>query len=193
MTGPYEWNPPPERIAIRCPSCDREAAFEFGELAYVDDREAREKLAKNPACDMFVATGWANNKRTVAVHYPLLDPLRTVELRGQSLRVGTWPDYSASGRFGPQNLGAILCPACGRRARHTLRWPEDAYYACTIKDQRLWAWTREQCFILKDYIASGDRDRHGRGAFPFLLHVPAVFLKAKVRDQVVKKLGRLLT
>ena len=29
MTGPYEWNPMPHRLAVTCPSCQSQGEFEF--------------------------------------------------------------------------------------------------------------------------------------------------------------------
>ena len=55
----------------------------------------------------------------------------------------------------------------------------------------LWAFDRESALVLLDYLRSESRQRDGNWK-TFLLHVPSHFLKKKAREDVSKKLGKLL-
>lgn len=142
---------------------------------------------------MFEALEAGNQRLTVVVHYGLLDPRNTADFAGTSLATGTWRDLRRPDRQGPQGLGAVQCVRCTLRRRHVLRWPADAFYRCEVRGEELWAWTREQCALLRDYVASAVRDREVvRASHPFLAFVPARFLEAKWRAPTVAALDRLL-
>lgn len=90
------------------------------------------------------------------------------------------------------DIGSTDCDQCGNRQLHQLKWPQDAYYQIEYKGQILWAFNRETAKELKEYILSVDRDRTKFQWQSFLLHVPTVFLKQNSRDEIVKKLKKLL-
>lgn len=39
MTEPYDWNPMPHKVAVRCPDCQSEAKFEFAEYVVIRERK----------------------------------------------------------------------------------------------------------------------------------------------------------
>ena len=90
------------------------------------------------------------------------------------------------------DVGSVDCTQCGLRQFHQLKWPQDAYYQIEYKGQLLWAFQRETANELKEYILSRDRDRTKFQWQFFLLHVPTIFLKQNARDEIVKKLEKLL-
>ncbi|AKV01372.1 hypothetical protein AKJ09_08035 [Labilithrix luteola] len=56
----------------------------------------------------------------------------------------------------------------------------------------LWAFHRESAEYLRRFLASAARDHERYRWANFLLHVPDVFLSAKARETVVKRLDRIL-
>jgi hypothetical protein len=93
-----------------------------------------------------------------------------------------------------ETWGVSTCSSCGRRSKHLLNWPHDAYYKTDVRGQTLWAWNREQAEAMRIYIASTDRKFTGiaRTHFWFLRHIPNHFIEVKHRAEALKKLDRLL-
>jgi hypothetical protein len=108
--------------------------------------------------------------------------------------------------YGHGEEGLLQCLACGRQGSHILDWPEDAYFKIDYRGRALWAHTRQDTQILRDFIASKERVHRGEEMLrhdghrwvsrwrpaQFLRFVPSHFLTAKARDRVVKLLDRLL-
>ncbi len=90
------------------------------------------------------------------------------------------------------DLGAVSCNNCQTRKPYILQWPNDAFYSISIKDEILWAFNRESAVDLRDYIASGERKTEKYKWASFLLHVPTAFKKQNTRDNVVKKINKVL-
>ena len=89
--------------------------------------------------------------------------------------------------------GSSTCLFCGYSGSHTVFWPEDAYYKTDVRGHTIWAWSAETVEVLIQYLASKHRRAKGYdGHFAFLLHLPTVFKKAKVREEAVLKLQHLL-
>jgi len=86
-------------------------------------------------------------------------------------------------------LGAVICGRCGIRRKHSLKWPEEAYFQIAYRGKILWAFNRESTVELIQYIGSIDRDRSAYKYKPFLLKLPSEFLAASARDEIVKRLS----
>lgn len=174
MTRLYEWNPSPDEMSIRCPACDSEAIFKFAFKPMIGliTGPGMERLPQNPNAYVTNEGGF-----TALVNYPDLVPWEPTD-RSIGYHVNQW--------------GVCTCPTCGYRKKHELRWPEEAYFVCEVKGEQLWAWDRKYVQILIDYIASKERKPKQHGSMLFLLHIPTTFLLAKNRDEVLKKLRRLL-
>jgi hypothetical protein len=158
---------------MRCPRCGGEATFS-APFRFLSGRD-REEIAQAHA-----------------------DPRARVERWGGWYVLVRFPDDfpwtpPPSGGYRYDDRGLCFCPACGYRQKHRRRWPEDAYYVCDLNGEHLWAWSRQHVAVLKHYVESPRRDP---GAYPgfslFLRHIPTVFLLAKHRDVVSRKLQRLL-
>lgn len=192
MILPHQWNPPPERIAIRCPSCGDQAVFVFGRFAYVDDRPQRVVLTRHPACQTFPTTA-SGAKRHVVVHHPLLDPENEAGFTGKSLSEGGWERDGAHPRMREgTSLGSFACPVCLAGKAHVLTWPSDAFYVCTVRGVTLWTWTQEQCRLLRTFVAALPGERELVAGPLDLRHVPEDFLEGSAQAEVVKRLDRLL-
>src|SRR5207302_1888960 len=89
--------------------------------------------------------------------------------------------------------GVSSCSKCGYQSKHKLSWPDEAYYASDYRGQTLWAWTRGHAQALKSFVESNERNPwRYPGYVPFLFHVPKVFLLAKNRGAVSKRLRHML-
>jgi hypothetical protein len=88
--------------------------------------------------------------------------------------------------------GSLICAACGRSARHELRWPTEAWFQIDYRGRVLWAFHREGAVALLDFIRSADRRRSGLAQESFLRRIPGHFLTAKARAQIVRKLETVL-
>jgi hypothetical protein len=155
-------------LAIRCPRCRREAAFEQ------PTRVLQGEEAKVAAADPSLTGSWTG-RYFVVVRYPELL---------------SWPELRRL-RHDVRQLGIARCGGCGYLARHLLEWPAEAYYALSHRGRTLWMYTREHAASLRAYIASaGDRQRVPDARR--LARVPKEFLAARNRVTLVKKLDRLL-
>lgn len=101
-------------------------------------------------------------------------------------RDGVW--HSA----GPE-WGICQCDHCVSRVQHALQWPKDAYWRTSVRGCDVWAHTRAEIGALLRFVASADRDlaQHPEHAY-FLRRFPRELLSAKARDEVVKRLSKLL-
>jgi predicted RNA-binding Zn-ribbon protein involved in translation (DUF1610 family) len=195
MTHIYDWDIAPETIAIRCPKCGSEAVFRspFTVLTYLPQGSRWVRLARGyPSSQvppeealidlamMYPEThieNWLGSY--VLVHFPTIFP---------------WTPPAAKQPYEPEReWGVSSCPNCGYQGKHRLSWPDDAYYVTDFKGHALWAWSRGHAQALKTFVESKDRNpRDYPGYFLFLLHIPEVFLLAKNRDAVTKRLKRML-
>lgn len=157
--------------AIRCPRCGREAAME--DAAFALDRERAQAAAADPE----VTGMWAGKSYRV-IRAPDLLP---------------WSEIEHTRKKG-ETWGICRCRSCGLRAKHRLDWPADAYFTASIRGRTLWAWNRAYVVALRDFVASEKRSIAGLRyeLAKYVKRVPAMFLFAKNRSEVVKKLDRLL-
>ncbi len=100
-------------------------------------------------------------------------------------------------------LGTLYAADAAPPRRHIVQWPEDAWFQVTLKGRTLWAYDRASALELYDFLASSDRHKKiyfeakSKGPQPwahnpFLNRIPGVFLTAKARPDLVRKLGKLL-
>ena len=174
MTDCNKYNPYPDTFSIRCPNCRKEATFSFPFIflwGNADNTQRQIQEHALPGCKLDKWGGW-----TILVNFPDLFP---------------WEPPASGGRR-RDDMGACVCGYCGTRALHRLNWPQDAYFACDVRGHTLWAWTRGHAQALKSYIESGDRKTYP-GYYLFLRHIPKVFLLAKNRETVSKKIQRMLS
>jgi hypothetical protein len=172
IASPYPLYDSSPSVAIRCPRCGREAAMAD---AYSDLSGER---AQTAAADPSVTGMWVAKKYYRVIRAPDLLP---------------WSEIQRARKKG-ETWGICRCPSCGLRARHRLDWPADAYFTASIRGRTLWAWNREYIVALRDFVASDTRRIAGLryNVARYVKRVPAMFLFAKHRAEVVKKLDRLL-
>ncbi|WP_300526922.1 hypothetical protein [Maricaulis sp.] len=93
----------------------------------------------------------------------------------------------------PDWSGEVRCLSCTKMGRHELSWPEDSYYAIEHGGQTLWALDREMMVLIRRFVAAGaDRSRVQGENRRILSRIPALFLDAKSRDEVVRKIDKVL-
>ena len=186
MTFSREQNPPPDRIAIRCPRCGDQAVFAFGAYAYVDDRNARLALGKLSSCQTFT-TKLDGEKRHI------VGGEGAPAFEGTSLaKIGWDRDGSRPRKREGMQLGAFACSVCLTEKVHTLTWPSDAFYVCAVQGETVWSWTRDECLALRDYVAGGDEARASMPERLGLRQLPPNLLEGSGRDDLVKRLDALL-
>jgi hypothetical protein len=110
-----------------------------------------------------------------------------------------WKDpdnpFTSSNRTFVRNVaGVSQCVRCCTRTKHVLDWPNDAYFKVTTRAGELWAWNRTFLVAARNYIQSIERDLsvHGAGTFLYLRAIPKVFLLVSNRDNVIRRISRLL-
>lgn len=205
MTYPYEWNPIPHFADVSCPSCGGNAKFEFAEVVEIRRWDAlyfqKSELfeykfvqAKKTLLGRLPGTYVRPGDWHAAIYYhgQHRHSLSSVQDLPDGYSSEDWKHskYWARG----VDAGTVTCSDCHKRQKHILSWPEDAFYQTEVRGQVLWAFNRESLVALRDYLASTERDKARQNTWKnFLLNVPTYFLKAKVRDEAVKKLNRLLS
>ena len=195
MTGTYDWNPMPHRVSVRCPACAQHAVFEFSEVVRIRRKVDIPFFRDNPLFEYALIQGaWAGTNWHGAVFYAGLHG-STAVLR--KLPEGYAPEDWNHSRYmirsRSTDRGTIVCAACGLRRKHSLVWPESAWFQIDYRGKTLWAFERESATALRNHILSPDRKPTRRQRWAsFLLHVPSAFLAAAARATVVKRLDRLL-
>jgi hypothetical protein len=197
MTGRYDWNPMPHVVAVQCPQCGAEASFEFAEAVRIERRVDIPYFRGHSQFEYrFFEGRWAGTSYHAALYQQGLHGAPTRAIDATLLPAGYAPSDWAHGRYLYRShgldLGAVVCRSCGLRRPHELEWPADSYFQLGFQRHVLWAFHRESCAELRDYIDSGHRDRSRYRWGSFLLHVPSVFLAAKVRRRIVKQLDKML-
>ena len=193
MTGPYEWNPMPHKVDVKCPQCGQCAEFEFAEvcpirkadLDYFKDSTLFEYRRFQDSCGHY----WHGALYYAGLHG---DPRRGLHSLPAGYEADNWCHSKYLYRSHGLDMGSVRCLHCHARAKHVLKWPDDAYYSVSYRNGILWAFDRESACDLNAYLLSKSRDV-SRYRWPlFLLHVPTVFKTHKARQAVSTQLLRLL-
>ncbi len=194
MTGTYDWNPMPHKVDIRCPSCHEHALFEFAEVVRISLKKDVLFFEQNDLFEYAQFKDSSGHKWHGAVYYPNLHGGSTKAIRElpEGYKPKDWNHSKYLMRNHNTDLGAVSCSHCQTRKPYILQWPNDAFYSISIKGEILWAFNRESAVDLRDYIASGERKTEKYKWASFLLHVPTAFKKQNTRDNVVKKINKVL-
>ncbi len=191
----------PSHLAIRCPRCSREADFQFP-FSHRGWEEIDRRYAENLCLKPFSPMTVEEMQRRVA----------SGEIRGRLERDGdeyivvrfpqVFPlDWQPPTETPGTGWGMCICSFCGYFQRHEVRWPDDGYFAFKVRgnvsgsfqENVVWAYTRGHAIALREYIASeGRKTREYPPYEDFLQHIPAIFLRAKNREIIVRRLDRLL-
>lgn len=189
MTDINKYNPYPHIAVVRCPGttakpCGRPAEFRKG-IALLCKRTWQWWEPRLWPCAR--ATDWEGKQRWAPGDLaPQWSGWIVVE---QDPAVQRWKKPPQG--YTVSDAGIVACPRCVGRRAHTLRWPRDAYYRFELPQGVIWAWNRDGAEALIKFIASTRRNPKNYGTHYLLLrHVPSVFLRAKDREQIVKRLRR---
>jgi len=90
--------------------------------------------------------------------------------------------------------GITQCSCCHEARVHDMHWPEDAFWRWEIRGRVLWAFSREHAQVLREFISRSHRKPADFGVefAGFLANLPAEFLHAQVRDEIVKRIEKSL-
>ena len=194
MTRAYDWNPMPHRVAVLCPSCRGYAEFEFAEICRIQRREDVPYFEKSSVFEYRMFQDSNGHSWHGAVYYAGLHGDARLALR--DLPAGYEPGQWAHSKYLYRNhgldLGSVRCTRCRHRAKHDLRWPDDAYFSVSYRSKVLWAFDRETAGELLRYLETANRNLRAHKWRAFLLHVPTLFKTAKARQTVCKRIRDLL-
>ena len=192
MTRPYSYNPMPVVLDITCPQCRKPARFEHAEARPIARRDNVGHFRKSQDFDVVKAKDASGGIANCAIYWHGLNRQDAATRPG--LPEGEKQDGWQHPRGYTPRLdhGVASCTACGLRRKHALAWPKDALYQADYRGHVLWAYNREHAGELLDYIRSTTRNRHDYTFQASLMKVPSVFLSAKAREAVAKKLELLL-
>lgn len=190
MTYVYEWFGMPQNIHIRCPKCQQKVHFQFPLVFPVPQKKYRPFFESHAT---FETALLYHPKQYIyqfcAIFYPALHP-NPEQYLNEIPKGYKFLEYSA--RFLMKNHGVVTCSSCFMKAKYMLKWPEDAYYYIEYKGQLLWAYHLDAFISIYDYIQSKQRHRRKSGHVIYLLHIPHHFLTQHARNEVIKKMHRLL-
>ncbi len=186
----YEWFCLPPKLSIICPSCEKEAFFQFALVQHIQGRKFQEYYKNHPAFEtMYLYDAYAYVHKFCAILYP------TFHLDFEQI-LSDIPEqhknFSQRTPYLNKSYGAVTCIHCLIKRKHQLLWPEEAYYCIEYKGHVLWAPNLSIFQSIHDYIASKDRDRHKYGHYHSLLHLPQHFLTQNARTTVIKKIQTFL-
>lgn len=194
MTRLYEWRPIPHHLDIVCPRCQHRAEFEFAEVVRIKLKADIDFFQKSSLFDYQQFKDSCGHLWHAAVYFQGLHgrPRQAIHELPEGYDAGDWDHsrYLENRKGWP--VGSIRCSSCHTRARHVLRWPDEAYFSIAYRNHVLWAFHRESAVDLIQYLQSKERNRSRYRWGSFLLYVPTVFKAGKARESVVKQLGKLL-
>jgi len=195
MTVAYEFNPMPHIVAVRCPGCGSEASFEFAEIVEIKSRNDIEYFETSKSFEYARLQAAHGQHLNAAIYFHGLrsTTVDAVDDLPEDYKPSDWDHSASHGSTRSIDLGTLVCTACGKRSKHTLDWPQDAYYQIEHRGEVLWAFDRESASELLEYVKSDDRKRDSYRYKLFLMKVPSVFLGKKVRGPISKKLQGLLS
>lgn len=187
-------NPP---IVIKCPDCKLPVDFYFAAFKSVPNKDIEYfKNSKNFTV-VEKLPGHGGYYNVAFFYHGLRDNLQNIS----DLPEGYWPEmwnrnYWFSCRVkGFENSGSYRCAECATQRKYNLSWPNDAYYQINYRGNVLWAYDRHTAVRLFDYIRSHTRLKSPENSIVqdwFLRKIPEHFQSAKARDEITKKLGKLL-
>ncbi len=186
-------------ISVKCSQCGNEAKFYFaiGVAIHKKDIPYFQKY-KNFVCEKLSSVQLGGGNGYYAYFFPHLLESKVSSIK--KLPAGYDP---TQWEVSPQNfnfyflsdigkhkrLGTLVCSHCHYRAKHTLVWPQNAFFQWKIKKGNvLWAMDRKDAIALRNFIA--EKNRLPNPKFDFLL--PKAFKKKSVRDDIIKKIDRTL-
>ena len=163
-------------VDITCPSCRKRARFSEP-FAFV----SAEHAAPDETRPFHKWGGWIVIERFPS-QFPWVAPGEGARFPGRG---------SDPGQHGYAVLtdGLVQCGHCHVNAKHRLQWPEDAYWQWNIRGDLLWAWDRSHAEAILAFIEAAHRPSRRSEQ---LRHLPAHFLTAKVRGEVVGKMKQRL-
>ena len=195
MTVAYEFNPMPYVVAVRCPGCGGEASFEFAEIVEIKSRNDIEYFETSKSFEYAKVQAAHGQHINAAIYFHGLrsSTMDAVDDLPEDYKASDWHHSASHGSPRSIDLGTVVCTACGTRRKHTLNWPQEAYYQIEHRGDVLWAFDRECTSELLAFITSDDRKRDDYRYRLFLMKVPGVFLGKKVRGAISKKLQGLFS
>lgn len=190
MTAPHEVSYLPCKIDVICPDSPARATYHRRQSAHLVHRASHDWFEKQPgfSVERYFLHGWKH----AAIHWPGLTDRPFEDIEGMPEGI-TPADFEAvtPGGYLPTEPGTVICPSCRLRRRHSLAWPIDAWFQITYRSQTLWAYNDESFQALKGFIAAEHRHVSDWRPWPFLMRIPSVFLTAKARPEVLKRLNAL--
>ena len=167
-------HPEPTR-EIRCPRCGGPARFEKP-FEFIGGPTPK---ANSPLWQLPRNGGWFVRER-----FPSLFPW-------------TGPDdyyRHVSATPGASERGVTQCLRCRDARVHDMHWPQDAFWRWEIRGSVLWAFSREHAQVLREFISRSHREPADFGVefAGFLARLPSEFLRAQVRDEIVRMIDESL-
>ena len=184
----------PHKVDTKCPRCTLCAEFEFAEVvriglkadvAFFEESALFEYRRFQDGCGHY----WHGALYYAGLHG---DPCAALGDLPSGYESGNWSHSKFLQRSHGLEIGSVRCMHCHFLGEHTLKWPDDAYYVVSYRQQVLWAFHRESASELNDYLLSKSRNISRYRWASFLLHLPTTFKTQKARGVVSRQLLKLL-
>lgn len=190
MTYIYDWFgiQRDEGLEITCPNCQGHAHFFFAKFIKIRHKKDDVLFQTHPLFDHIIIKNSYGITERNAVYYPNLygiKPLTDDDMPEHYHCCDLYYHYN-------NKSGVCVCQNCGIRKKYELNWQKDAYYQTTIKNQVLWAFDKEHLLNIKKFIQSNHRNEKAYRNHHYLFHLPTIFKEHKNRDELVKKIDKLL-
>ncbi len=192
MTIPYSVNQLPYKVDIKCPSCRQRAQFEFAAIQRIRNKEDVEYFKNNQSFEYKRFQDSCGHYWHGAIYYEGLHghPLSAIHELPTGYDAAYWSHSKSAYTSKELNIGSVNCNFCSIRRKHSLQWPEEAYFQISYKNHILWAYNTESTNELNDYLISKSRDRSKYNWRYFLMHIPTVFKTQKAREPISKQLSK---
>ena len=114
MTLPYEWNPMPHTLDVRCPSCRKQAFFEFAEIVQIREKKDVPFFQESDQFDYLLCQDSCGHRWHAAVYYAGLHgrTVETIRELPEGYERSDWMHSKYLYRSPNLGSGSITCSSC---------------------------------------------------------------------------------
>lgn len=194
MSLPYEYTYMPHILALTCPNCAKEAFFEFPSCVKISLRKDIPYFESSEYFEYRKVPDHDGTSVNLAFYFHKLHGHGFPHITDlpEGYEISDWGHTNYHYRQYGNSDGTVFCISCGLRRKHTMSWPDEAYFQITYKGKVLWSYDRRHTAELLDYIGSKDRERADYKYRAFLLTIPSYFQARSARAEITKRLSAKL-
>jgi hypothetical protein len=123
LTLPYQWNPMPHVLDVRCPKCGSRAKFEFAEIVRIEKKLDISFFLNSKLFDYAIFKDYCGHNWHGAIFYLGLHGgnVKTISDMPEGYEPENWSHSKYLFRSHGLDLGSIRCSTCYYESKHNLK------------------------------------------------------------------------